>query len=177
MEINPSDFSRTYTDVYNNSEAGENPGFARSSLDGGQAWSAKNIGDSMIIDAEEVVTLAGIITQGRFCPGPGLLEQIARSEDDCTWSAVNHECVQSKGQYAYCKPRYSGPKQYFTEQFSIFFCLENFSEIIPKSFRPLFQRFRKSAANLLEGLSEDFLKKFSSKTEVGRILRRSADDV
>ena len=108
VEVNPSDFSRTYTDVYNNSEAGEIPGFARSVLDGGQAWSAKNIGDSMVIDAEEVVTLAGIITQGRFCPGPGLLEQIARSEDDCTWSAVDHECVQSTGRYAYCKPRYSG---------------------------------------------------------------------
>ena len=132
----------------------------------------------MIIDAEEVVTLAGIITQGRFCPGPGLLEQIARSEDDCTWSAVNHECVQSKGQYAYCKPRYSGRKQYFTEQFSSFFFLENFSERIPKSFRPLFQRFRKHAANLLEGLSDDLLKKmFLSKTEVVQILRRSPDDV
>ena len=154
MEINPSDFSRTYTDVYNNSEAGENPGFARSSLDGGQAWSAKNLGDSMIIDAEEVVTLAGVITQGRFCPGPGLLEQIARSEDDCTWSAVNHECIQARGRYAYCKPRYSGFKQYLAGQFS---------------------SLKKVAANMLDYFSKFKFFKINKKT--AQNLRSSADDV
>ena len=154
VEVNPSDFSRTYSGVYQDSEAGKNPGFARSVLDGGQAWSAKNLGDSMIIDAEEVVTLAGVITQGRFCPGPGLLEQIARNEDDCTWSAVNHECIQSRGQYAYCKPKYSGFKQYLAGQFS---SLTNV------------------AANVLNYFSKISIFKISKKTV--RTLRSLADDV
>ena len=139
--------------MYDDAEPGEIPGFARSSLDGGQAWSAKNLGDSMIIDAEEVVTLAGVITQGRFCPGSGLLEQIARSENDCVWSSVIHECVQSRGQYAYCKPRYSGFKQYLEGQFA---------------------SIKKGAANVISY----FGKLLGIKTsETVRNLRRSADDV
>ena len=108
----------------------------------------------MIIDAEEVVTLAGVITQGRFCPGPGLLEQIARSEDDCTWSAVNHECIQARGRYAYCKPRYDGIKQYLAGQFS---------------------SLKKVAANVLEFFSKIKFLKIDKKTV--QSLRNSGDDV
>ena len=80
IELNPSEFTRTYTGVYGNTEPGALPGHALSSLDGRQAWSAHQSGDSMTIDAEETVTLAGVVTQPRFCPGPGILESIAHSD-------------------------------------------------------------------------------------------------
>ncbi len=57
--------------VYGNTKPGELPGHALSALDGYQAWSGRflNSKDAMIIDAGEKVTVTGVITQARFCPG------------------------------------------------------------------------------------------------------------
>ena len=57
--------------VYGNTIPGQLPGHALSALDGYQAWSGRfpNSKDAMIIDAGEKVTVTGVITQARFCPG------------------------------------------------------------------------------------------------------------
>ena len=57
--------------VYGNTIPGQLPGHALSALDGYQAWSGRfpNSKDAMIIDAGEKVSVTGVITQARFCPG------------------------------------------------------------------------------------------------------------
>jgi hypothetical protein len=65
ISFTPPDIGNSYSSTWNNDKAGS--GHGRGRLNSPQAWSAaeNKVGHWMQVDVGEIVSIAGIITQGR----------------------------------------------------------------------------------------------------------------
>ena len=107
IELNPAEEQRTYSSTWNHDLPGH--GHARSMLDSYQAWSVGAGGTDfgahahwVVLDAGEIVDVAGIVTQPRFCPSAELMASLPEKDSDCTFDEDRFRCKSSSGIFGYC---------------------------------------------------------------------------